>query len=475
MLWVVWDTVRADHLSLYGYPRSTTPFLEEWAKQGRVFDDCQAVASTTVPAHASMFTGWMPSEHGAHNSNRAFPESCDTIAEKLSDAGYRTFLYAANPFVSRQTGLDQGFDVVEHPWQDKLAKQAVPLLLERAGRVTDADALARNLDEMRGKRWAFKSLGELARLRVQRFLRASEASQPFFVFLNYMEAHFPVVPSEQARQRFMEPPQVEASFRQPPSVERLWGYTFGVVEMGDAELQQTVDLYDAALFELDALFSQLLGDLEDLGLLENTLVILTADHGEHLGDHHLLDHQYSLYEPLLNVPLVLRGPGIEPGRDARAVTNLDLFPTLMEYLDLPTNGRGAGLSLLGSDEHAVRISESPDAPLGPVETVRVFQPNLDPTRWLQSRRSLERKPYKYIRTSAGEEELYDLVQDPGEQINLRTQLPDVARDFAATLAAEVAAFRRPPADAAAGGELTEDERAMLESLGYVSGKDESDD
>ena len=100
MLWIVWDTVRADHLDLYGYPRSTSPFLTQWSKDARVFEDALSPAGYTLPAHASMFTGLHPSEHCTHNDNARLDDSYTTIAELLKGAGYRTFLYSANPHIA---------------------------------------------------------------------------------------------------------------------------------------------------------------------------------------------------------------------------------------------------------------------------------------------------------------------------------------------------------------------------------------
>jgi arylsulfatase A-like enzyme len=115
VIFVVWDTVRADRLSLYGHSRETTPKLDAWAQDALVFEDARATASSTVPTHASLFTGLLPSEHGAHAGHQRLDDRFTTLAELFQGAGYRTFLWASNPHVSRAKNFAQGFDVAEHP------------------------------------------------------------------------------------------------------------------------------------------------------------------------------------------------------------------------------------------------------------------------------------------------------------------------------------------------------------------------
>src|SRR5262249_54878468 len=116
ILLIVWDTVRADHLSLYGHSRPTTPRLDAFARSARVFDDCVSVASTTAPAHASMFTGLLPVEHGLANQGPRMGDGFVTLAETLRAVGYRTYLFSENPHLSESSGLTQGFEVAEYPW-----------------------------------------------------------------------------------------------------------------------------------------------------------------------------------------------------------------------------------------------------------------------------------------------------------------------------------------------------------------------
>jgi arylsulfatase A-like enzyme len=128
VLLVVWDTVRADHLSLYGHSRQTTPKLDAFARAARVFDDCVSVASTTVPAHASIFTGLLPAEHGVSNQHPKMDDSFVTLAEVLHDAGYHTYLFSENPHLAKSTGLTQGFELAEYPWSPAYREQATEIV-----------------------------------------------------------------------------------------------------------------------------------------------------------------------------------------------------------------------------------------------------------------------------------------------------------------------------------------------------------
>jgi len=128
ILWVVWDTVRADYLGLHGYNKPTTPFLDKWSQEARVFENCVSVASTTFPTHASMFTGLMPSEHQRNNTENYLGDEFTTIAELLQSSGYQTYLYSANPHISRGRNFTQGFDAAEHPWDDKYKYEALRIL-----------------------------------------------------------------------------------------------------------------------------------------------------------------------------------------------------------------------------------------------------------------------------------------------------------------------------------------------------------
>jgi arylsulfatase A-like enzyme len=471
VLWIVWDTVRADHLSAYGHRRPTTPFLEAWSRRTRKFENCISVANTTLPAHASMFTGSMPSQHGAHNSNRTFGPGQVTLAEILREAGYRTFLYSANPYVSQWTGTDQGFELAEYPWQRKLEPESMPLMYEKLAHRMDPETIDRKVAESNARRWLFKNIGELAERRTLRFLESLGKGERFFVFLNYMEAHSPLAPSPDSVRRVEAPGAGHGEVPEDFPWDDVWAYTFGVRELSPGQLAGVSLLYDAAILELDDHFRSLWQALEQGGYLENTLVILTSDHGQHLGEHHLLDHQYSLYEPLLRVPLFLYHPSrIEAGRVDAPVTNLDLYPTVLRFLGLGDEGprSSCGVDLLAPAESRARLAECPDAPDFPVDSARRVAPDLDPSPRLRTLRAVIEGRQKFIWASDGRHELYDLGKDPGERHNLLDSRPEAAGRFEDILVRELgpAPITRPP-ESVEPPALDDGMRTMLEALGYV--------
>ena len=132
IVWIVWDTVRADRMSLYGHDKPTTPWLDAWAsEEARVFDNSISAAPYTVPSHASMFTGLLPSEHGASNRHQYLDDHHVTVAELLRNAGYQTYLFAANPHISRGENFHRGFDVEEHPWDQQYWREALRIVREK--------------------------------------------------------------------------------------------------------------------------------------------------------------------------------------------------------------------------------------------------------------------------------------------------------------------------------------------------------
>ena len=473
IVWIVWDTVRADHLSLYGYEKQTTPNLDKWAAKARVYDNCVSITSTTVPSHASMFTGLMPTEHGTDNVNSHLDNGLTTVAELLQQEGYRTYLFAANPFISAALNFDQGFDVAEQPWTPKFREQALAIVKNKIDPRDRSSELPAKLKSGIATGWMLKACGQLAQRGVEEWLDSSDDGQPFFIFLNYMEAHRPYIPPEEYRRRMMTPQEVAKSYQIDRSWVPMWAYTFGLHDYTTEELNITAATYDATLAELDELLRDLLAWLESNGHLGNTVVILTADHGEHLGEHHLLDHQYSLYQPLLRVPLVIQYPKqFAPGRDSRPVMNLDLFTTVLDLtgIVLPGSSGGRSVSLLAPPEERIRIAEYPTAPPTPYAAIREAYPGWDSSPWDRSLQAIFDGRYKYIRASDDRDELYDLTKDPRELMNLIRREPQVAQELAGLLDSAVANFEIHQPTEHPDDYMPEDLRKRLEDLGYTGGE-----
>ena len=320
VLLITLDTVRADHLSIYGYSRATTPNIDRLAKEGVLFESAFANSSWTLPAHASLLTGRLPHEHQA-NWKTPVNASHRTLAEAFAERGYRTAAFSANTsYVSPEWGLGKGFarfevygaslldDVTRTALGMKMAKVILPLLgdwdipgRKRAGQV-NGDFL-RWLDTVRGR--------------------------PFFAFLNYMEAHDPYLtePAHMTKfsQHVTQGDVINFQF-QPNQFRRKESLTAG-------EIAAEINSYDGCLAYLDHHLGALLATLQDRGLKENTLVIITSDHGEAFGNHDLFGHGNSLYLETLHVPLVFYWPGnIPQGRRLTPLAGLNQVPATVSDL-----------------------------------------------------------------------------------------------------------------------------------------------
>ncbi len=290
---VVFDTLRADRTSLYGYDKPTTPFLEELAAESIVFLDAKAPGSWTVPSHASLFTGLLPADHRAQWGSMRLRDEFETLAEMLSAEGFCTHALSANPLAGPKTGLDQGFDdfrVIPGDWPEK-----TPKIL---GELRDVLAQAKN----RGCR--------------------------LFAFVNLMDAHIPFNTSRHGE-------AFGAEGLAPVRNARIkWEINDGRRAF-DAELEaRHRAAYDAAVRALDDAARELVSQLNEHGMADETLLVMTSDHGEGLGDHPEIGHSISMWEEQLAVPLLVRRPGDEragrrlPGRRSLVAVT----PTLLDWL-----------------------------------------------------------------------------------------------------------------------------------------------
>jgi arylsulfatase A-like enzyme len=469
ILFVVWDTVRADRLGVYGCDQPTTPFVDRWAKGARVFEDCKSVANCTVPAHASWFTGLLPGEHGRNNNSNHLDDRFDTLAELLKRSGYRTYMFSANPHIVRQNNFSQGFGLAEHPWDRKYLEEATR---NRSAKLTRGESGRPRLPaSRRGKPspWEIKDGGRLARKGLLDWVRKSNNEKPYFAFINYMEAHLPCTPAAPYLERMAGGPESARETGNGISWADLWCYTFGQKELSEARLARGRLKYAACVAELDALFEDLLSSLEKAGCLENTVVILTADHGEHLGEHHLLDHQYSLYEPLIRVPLLACGPGLlEPGREARPVTNCDIFPTLLEVagINCPEEIGDKAKSLLHPEEERIRVAELPAFPTHWFSLVSKKYAGFDPRPFARTLRAAYKGKFKLIASSDGRHELYDLSADPDEADNLAAARPELLERMRKVLDEWVASFDKVSFGPGPHRKMSEEARRRFEELGY---------
>ena len=281
------DTLRADHLGAYGYPRSTSPFLDSVAREGQLFTSVVVPLPATNPSHASLFTSLHPLQHGVLENWMALPADVETLAEVLQKAGYFTMGVVANTHIGHAYNYDQGFDLFS---EDPLVP--VPNEHQRFG------------DDVSNA--AIDFLGAYARQR---------RGQSFFLFVHYFDAHTPY-----RRHESFEPPE-------PVPQE-------GLPTTGRSRILRLTQRYDSEIRFVDEQMRRLFAELERLGLTDNLLTCITADHGEQLGEHGYSAGHFDLYRETVRVPLIFRGAGIAKGTVARTTSSMDIPVSILARLGL---------------------------------------------------------------------------------------------------------------------------------------------
>ena len=398
------DTLRADRLGCYGNPDVATPNMDRLAREGAMAPQASAQAPITRPSHVSMFTGLYPSQHGIRdNISRALAPDVATMAEAFKAAGFETAGFVSSIVLSAQSGLGRGFD----EFSDRFDIGA------------DAADEGHFLDILEHR-------GDVAVAEAVKWLDAHSGGRTF-VWVHLYDPHAPYEPPEPYASRYAGRP------------------------------------YDGEVAWSDELVGRLDAEVTRLGMRDQTLVVLTSDHGEALGEHGESVHGFFLYQATLRVPLLMRGPGIVPGtRISAAVQSVDLFPTILELVGVPiprSNHAVAGRSLASNVRGlSSTLDETPS-----------FAESLTPRihyGW-SDLRSVREGRWKFI--LAPTPELYDLAHDPGELHNVIEGEPARARALRAGLDRHLAqdtpaAARKTPA-----GDVPIDLVEKFGALGYVSG------
>ena len=399
VLLLIWDTVRAGSLGIYGYDRPTTPNLQALAKRGVTFAAAISTAPWTLPSHAGMFTGRLSAELSVtwlHPLDDRYP----TLPEVLARNGYATAGFVGNTYyLARESGLDRGMAHYE-----SFGFTAGDFVMR-----TSLGRWLANKPELRTYvgNWQLPGRKTATRIRrdVLRWIDRRPAGHPFFAFVNLYDAHMPYLP----------PPPYDTMFRtvrvdRRPLVLDFWRLT-------PAQRTAEHDAYDASIAYLDSELGALLRGLSARGLLDNTIVIVAADHGEEWGEHGVYQHGNSLYMPALRVPLVIAGPkrlGLPAGRVDAPVSLSELPATVTDLLDLdrePFPGRSLARfwdrNAPGRQEARV-VSE-----VGAVNGAPGWYPIRE-----GDMRSLVEGGYHLIRRGSGRLELFDLRHDIAEHADL---------------------------------------------------------
>jgi arylsulfatase A-like enzyme len=414
---IVLDTVRADSLGLHGYARDTSPNLTRLAGRGVRFDRAFSTAPWTAPSHASLFTGRWPHELSVGWA-RPLDGSHATLAEALGESGYSTAGFVANTtYCSYETGLARGFD---HYEDYDVTLRGILLcsgLVERAlNFVHRHPALSIRLGFDAGSSGDRKDAARINRDFLG-WLDGRGPGRPFFAFLNYYDAHHPyLTPEPDEGPAFGRKPASARDFR---LLKTWWERDKRGIKPADVELAR--DSYDRCIAYLDDQLGRLFGELTRRGILDESLVIVTADHGEHLGERQLFGHGCSVYRPELHVPLILAAPGLLPeGRVVKTPVSLrDIPATVFDLLGRPGRSEFPGRSLAGSWIGEASFEDASGPILSEIEAPPDDDPNggLSPAARGPMTSVVDRE-FHYIRGGDGREELYDLENDPAESRDL---------------------------------------------------------
>lgn len=400
------DTLRRDHVGVYGYARPTTPTLDVLARSSILCEDAVSTSSWTLPAHLSLLTSVDPGAHGGVDMNHGFNHKVPTLTATLRAAGYATHAVTSHLYVSSVYGLDDGFDSLDFH-QDRKATES-----------------------------ADKAIALLDRF----------GDRPFFLFLHLYDPHWHYDPPERTLRLF------ETAYS--GNVTGVWQDFSNRRNLSAADLQHLLALYDGEIRYADEEVGRVLEHLRARGLDRGTLVVATSDHGEEFQDHGSWEHQKTLYEEVVRIPLMIGGPGIPARREPAQVSLLDVAPTILAWAGLQAPPSFMGRSLLGTPGEREAYGETDHTTDG---TRKLFL-RAGSKRW---KAIISLDPQGGLRR----QEWYDLAVDPQERTSTppRVALAEPIR----VRAVERWKQARGRGEGSAAVCLTAEQKERLRALGYV--------
>lgn len=460
LLWLTLDSIRADRTSIGGHHRDTTPTLARvGARSDGVADTCYSHAIWSQPSVASIMTGTYPSTHGSGSHNETLPEAVPTVAERLSDAGYHTVGLSSNPYFSPMTGTDRGFDRFDFLSGLGLAREAGLSGLVSFARQIRTFSGGFELDKRKHDSNLF--LTEILKKRVR---TAAGADEPFFIAAHCSGAHHPYYPSPKFRTKFggtaSHPPgaAAELSFEETAEV-----YSRIADEDTDAEVTDAIrTMYDATVAQVDALVDQLLNHIDRLGIGDDTIVVVTSDHGDLLDEMGLFSHKLLLHDALIEVPLAVRGSALLANAEVGLGQHADVMVTLLSELGVDTTGM-QGVRLDRETRDKAVAQRGAETHRQTVEEVREHNPDFSHDAVLSGFvTALRTDRWKYV-TGDDEEVLYDL---PSEEVDVAGEHPETVDRLRASLD-DWMADHGQPASSDTRREFDEGVKELLSDLGYI--------
>jgi len=484
IIFLVLDTVRADHLSCYGNERATSPTIDELANQGIQYNAAFSNSIWTPTSHAAMFTGKIPSENGVYGGVRTLPRSTPTLTERLQQLEYETFLTSAGVFIRAENGYDRGVDVY-HSGENYRPRPTPQMLSKLVKDPASRKQFHADLTRTSAKQTTLKMEA------LKQFI--SNSTQPFFAFLNTKAAHHPYTPPRPYHKEYVpehnRPPIELISFLyrlagDPHGGSSIEGVNEDRVKELDTQYPITADAfepteeelavirgwYDGAIRYVDHKIKELISHMRREGVYDETTLIITSDHGELFGEHGLEKHYYSLYDQLLHVPLVIRPANGRSATIDDIVSLADLYPTILDMAsaDVPEEQGAWSQSLLpfGDDpSHDYVIAETG---LKSDRPIKKDYPDFDDSEYNEVLQSVRTDEYKLIVNGEGETELYRWRSDPDNFDDVSDANPEVCEQLQETIESNLSPLSGQQwADGTES--VTDDDhlQQQLEDLGYL--------
>ena len=395
---IVMDTTRADFLSCYGYPQATSPAIDRLAEEGVRYTRAFSTCYWTLPSHATLFSGLYPTEAGATSVSNRLPAKVNTLAELLGARGYHTVGAATNPWITRERGFQQGFEEFEETWRTAPERQAYDAAAEHAAT------------------W------------IRRF---SESGRPFFLFVNLNSPHLPYSPPPEALEAVTTQPISDDALTRLSGIRGAWRHFAGQLELGQEDFTSLRSLYAAEIRQADRHVGRIVSALTEEGILDDTLVIVTSDHGENIGEHGMIDHVFSMFDTTLHVPLIVRFPERFGSGEVvdELVSLVDVAPTILDVCGVPGDDRRlhverTSLCSAGRVPRSFVVAEN-DRPVNGIAVLREKYPWVDTDALDHPMQAIRSDRHKLVWDGRGVSGLYDLTVDPDETQNLAGVRPEI--------------------------------------------------
>lgn len=422
------DCLRADHLSCLGYSKQTTPNLDKLARDNVLFTQAISAGSNTPTSFKAMFTSTYPL---VHDGRLYMTESITTLAQALKEHGYRTGAFHTNPWISSFYGYQNGFDTFDdgiRKWQIESRMSKPKALVERiigkTGRLYDFLSKIYTTLFMS----SYISKAEVLNKKALSWLRGNP--NKFFLWIHYMDVHEPYLPASRLASPLKTYRIIEllTKVRQSPDI------------LSPREVTRLIDAYDTNVSYVDREINSLLRTLRRSNILDDTFVIVTADHGQQLLERGRHGHGRDLYDELIHVPLIFVGPGLKDQVISQQVSLLDLAPTILDMLNIENPRAFLGSSFLPLMSGGRAKARNPEAisEIDVVTRIARIRPRAKLRLDANHRKmSLRTGKWKYIYTEGEQDELYDLEDDPKETQNIIDIKPEIAVELRTKIMAHI--------------------------------------